>query len=36
VPLELRFEVLVKWIMYGARSHYHIGAFDGKTFKPET
>jgi len=26
----------VKWIMYGARSHYHIGAFDGKTFKPET
>ena len=26
----------VKWIMYGARSRYHIGAFDGKTFKPET
>tara|TARA_B110000285_G_scaffold108058_1_gene122751 strand:- start:49 stop:2292 length:2244 start_codon:yes stop_codon:yes gene_type:complete len=26
----------VKWIMYGARSHYHIGTFDGKTFKPET
>jgi sucrose-6-phosphate hydrolase SacC (GH32 family) len=26
----------VKWIMYGAKGRYHIGAFDGKTFKPET
>ena len=26
----------VKWIMYGAKGQYHIGAFDGKTFKPET
>jgi len=26
----------VKWIMYGAKGEYHIGAFDGKTFKPET
>ena len=26
----------VRWIMYGARGHYHIGTFDGKTFKPET
>jgi fructan beta-fructosidase len=26
----------VKWIMYGAKGQYHIGAFDGKTFEPET
>jgi fructan beta-fructosidase len=26
----------VKWIMYGAKGRYHIGSFDGKTFKPET
>ena len=26
----------VQWIMYGAKGRYHIGSFDGKTFKPET
>ncbi len=26
----------IKWIMYGGSGHYHIGAFDGKTFKPQT
>jgi sucrose-6-phosphate hydrolase SacC (GH32 family) len=26
----------VRWIMYGGSGAYHIGAFDGKTFKPET
>ncbi len=25
-----------KWVMYGASNNYLIGAFDGKTFKPET
>lgn len=26
----------VRWVMYGANGMYHIGAFDGKTFKGET
>ncbi len=26
----------VRWIMYGGSGHYHIGTFDGKTFKPQT
>jgi len=26
----------VRWIMYGGSGHYHIGTFDGRTFKPET
>jgi sucrose-6-phosphate hydrolase SacC (GH32 family) len=26
----------VRWIMYGGSGHYHIGTFDGTTFKPET
>jgi sucrose-6-phosphate hydrolase SacC (GH32 family) len=26
----------VRWIMYGGSGQYHIGSFDGKTFKPET
>jgi sucrose-6-phosphate hydrolase SacC (GH32 family) len=26
----------VKWVMYGAKGRYHIGSFDGKSFKPET
>jgi len=26
----------IKWVMYGGSGDYHIGSFDGKTFKPET
>ena len=26
----------VRWIMYGGSGQYHIGAFDGRTFTPET
>ncbi len=26
----------VRWVMYGGSGAHHIGAFDGKTFKPET
>jgi len=26
----------VRWIMYGGSGQYHIGSFDGKSFKPET
>jgi len=26
----------VRWVMYGANGEYHIGTFDGKSYKPET
>ena len=26
----------IRWVMYGASGAYHIGSFDGRTFKPET
>jgi len=26
----------VRWVMYGANGEYHIGRFDGNTYKPET
>ena len=26
----------VRWIMYGGSGQYHIGTFDGKSYKPET
>ena len=26
----------VRWIMYGGNGEYHIGSFDGKTYRPET
>jgi fructan beta-fructosidase len=26
----------IRWVMYGANGAYHIGSFDGRTFKPET
>ena len=26
----------VRWVMYGANGEYHIGSFDGKTFKADT
>ena len=26
----------VRWVMYGGRGAYHLGAFDGKSFTPET
>ncbi len=26
----------IRWVMYGANGEYHIGSFDGKTYRPET
>lgn len=26
----------IRWVMYGANGEYHIGSFDGETFKPQT